>query len=129
MTPRYDTKKQESRMKSGIKAATASFHSPARSRARSQGCSWHKGAAALLLSTLLAACAMAPAGLSDADITRLRASPDRSAADRTNDVRRKPQQMLAFAGVAPGMRVLDLGAGGGYSTELMARAVGPQGRV
>ena len=28
-----------------------------------------------------------------------------------------------------GTRVLDLGAGGGYSTELMARAVGPQGRV
>ena len=30
------------------------------------------------------------------------ASPDRSAADRTNDVRRKPEQMLAFIGVRQG---------------------------
>ena len=67
--------------------------------------------------------------LTDEAIARLLASPDRTAADRGNDTRRKPQQMLAFSGVAPGMRVLDLGAGGGYSTELMARAVGPQGRV
>ena len=27
------------------------------------------------------------------------------------------------------MTVLDMGAGGGYSTELMARAVGPSGKV
>ena len=27
------------------------------------------------------------------------------------------------------MTVLDMGAGGGYSTELMARAVGPGGKV
>ena len=29
----------------------------------------------------------------------------------------------------PGMKVLDMGAGGGYSTELMARAVAPSGVV
>jgi predicted methyltransferase len=78
---------------------------------------------------MLLACASQPAGLSDAAISQLLASPDRSAADRANDERRKPQQMLAFIGVQPGMRVLDLGAGGGYSTELLARAVGPGGRV
>jgi len=57
------------------------------------------------------------------------ASPDRTAADRSNDDRRKPNQMLAFIGIVPGMVVLDLSAGGGYTTELLARAVGPDGRV
>jgi predicted methyltransferase len=62
-------------------------------------------------------------------ITEIIASPDRSAADRNNDIRRKPDQMLAFIGVLPGMVALDLSAGGGYTTELIARAVGPTGRV
>ena len=57
------------------------------------------------------------------------AHPDRSAADRTNDVRRKPEQMLAFIGVRQGMVALDLSAGGGYTTELLARTVDPGGRV
>jgi predicted methyltransferase len=51
------------------------------------------------------------------------------AADRTNDIRRKPAQMLAFIGIVPGMVALDLSSGGGYTTELIARAVGPTGRV
>jgi predicted methyltransferase len=71
----------------------------------------------------------APAPLSKERIAGILASPDRSAADRTNDIRRKPDQMLAFIGVWPGMVVLDLSAAGGYTTELLARAVGPTGRV
>jgi predicted methyltransferase len=62
-------------------------------------------------------------------VAQIVASPDRSAADRTNDQRRKPEQMLAFIGVRPGMVALDLSAGGGYTTELLARAVGPRGAV
>jgi predicted methyltransferase len=62
-------------------------------------------------------------------IAEIVASPDRSAADRTNDTRRKPAEMLAFIGIRPGMVALDLSAGGGYTTELIARAVGPAGRV
>jgi predicted methyltransferase len=57
------------------------------------------------------------------------ASTDRSAADRTNDVRRKPVQMLEFIGVRQGSVALDLSAGGGYTTELLARTVHPGGRV
>src|SRR6476620_7334226 len=62
-------------------------------------------------------------------ISEIVASPDRSAADRSNDKRRKPDQMLAFIGVRPGMVAMDLSAGNGYTTELLARAVGPTGRV
>jgi len=54
---------------------------------------------------------------------------DRSDADRQADKRRDPLPFLAFAGVRPGMKVLDMGAGGGYSTELIARAVAPDGIV
>ena len=37
--------------------------------------------------------------------------------------------MLAFIGIRPGMTVLDLSAGGGYTSELLARAIGPTGTV
>jgi predicted methyltransferase len=63
------------------------------------------------------------------DYAALIAAPDRSAADRQADKRRNPAPFLAFAGVQPGMKMLDMGAGGGYSTELMARAVAPNGVV
>src|SRR5438309_5531314 len=79
---------------------------------------------------LLAGCATAAApGLSPERAAAIVASPDRSAADRTNDVRRKPAEMLAFIGVREGMVALDISAAGGYTTELIARAVGPTGRV
>jgi len=57
------------------------------------------------------------------------ASPDRTEADRQTDQRRKPELLLGFAGVRQGMKVLDMGAGAGYSTELLARAVGSRGTV
>jgi predicted methyltransferase len=63
------------------------------------------------------------------DYAALIAAPDRSAADRATDARRDPLKVLTFIGARPGMKVLDMGAGGGYSTELMARAVGPNGVV
>src|SRR5579885_378399 len=57
------------------------------------------------------------------------ASPERPADDKALDAGRKPEQMLAFFGIKPGMRVADLFAGGGYTTELLSRAVGPSGKV
>jgi predicted methyltransferase len=56
-------------------------------------------------------------------------SPARPPADRQLDASRKPEQLLAFFGIKPGMRVADLWAGGGYTTELLARTVGPSGKV
>jgi predicted methyltransferase len=56
-------------------------------------------------------------------------APDRAEADRALDAGRKPAEMLAFFGIKPGMKVAELGAGGGYTAELLARAVGPTGTV
>src|SRR5512135_3034045 len=57
------------------------------------------------------------------------ASPDRPEADRTQDERRKAREFLEFAGIKPGMRVLDAFAASGYYTELLSRIVGPEGEV
>ena len=67
--------------------------------------------------------------ISAARIAEIIASPDRSDADRTNDLRRKPQPMLEFIGIHPGIIALDISAAGGYTTELLARSIGPTGKV
>jgi len=41
----------------------------------------------------------------------------------------QPERVIAALGVHPGDRVADLGAGSGYFTLRLARAVGPSGRV
>jgi predicted methyltransferase len=56
-------------------------------------------------------------------------APDRTEADRALDAGRHPGEMLAFIGVAPKMKVAELIVGSGYTTELLARAVGPKGVV
>jgi predicted methyltransferase len=56
-------------------------------------------------------------------------SPDRPAADKERDAMRRPAQVMAFFGIKPGMKVADLSAAGGYTTELLARIVGPTGKV
>jgi predicted methyltransferase len=55
-------------------------------------------------------------------------SPYRPAADRKLDPGRKPEQLLAFWGIKPGMHVADLWAAGGWTSELLARTVGPTGK-
>ena len=82
----------------------------------------------LAVLTINACSALSP-GLSNESIQKIVAAPDRTLADRTNDQRRMPEKMLAFMGVRPGMVALDLFAGGGYTTELLARAIGPTGKV
>lgn len=82
--------------------------------------------AALVSLTLSAA----PAALAQTpDYAAIVAAPDRTDADRQADQRRQPAKMLAFAGAQTGMKVLDMEAGAGYSTELLARTVGPTGTV
>jgi predicted methyltransferase len=54
---------------------------------------------------------------------------DRDADDRALDGGRRPADMLAFFRIAPGQRVGELFAGKGYTTEIIARVVGDDGRV
>lgn len=56
-------------------------------------------------------------------------SPNRPAADKAEDSWRRPEQIMAFFGIRPGMKVADISAFGGYTTELLARIVGPEGKV
>ena len=49
--------------------------------------------------------------------------------DRRMDAQRHPADFLQFAQVRPGMQVLDVSAGAGYTSQLLALAVGPTGKV
>jgi predicted methyltransferase len=84
------------------------------------------------LATLLlvaTSCAHTAAVAPKPSYDALVAAPDRTDADRALDAGRKPAQMLEFLGVRPGMKVAELGASRGYTTELLVRAVGPTGVV
>jgi predicted methyltransferase len=85
--------------------------------------------AASLTLALLLATASAQAADPSPSIAAAVADPGRPAADRDRDAERKPADMLAFAGVKPGMVVIDILPGGGYFTRLFSTAVGPTGKV
>jgi len=57
------------------------------------------------------------------------AAPDRTVEDRALDAGRKPGEVLAYFKVAPGQNILELFAGGGYTTELLRRTVGDAGKI
>ena len=88
-------------------------------------------AAAAILSAGAASAiaADAPKGKVAAYITEAVADKARPEADTKRDADRKPAEMLAFAGVKPGMTVVDLIPGGGYFTRIFSKAVGPKGTV
>jgi predicted methyltransferase len=85
--------------------------------------------AALLLasSSAPAAAESSPAGA--AQLERAVASPKRSPENRARDAYRHPQQTLAFFGIEPGMRVLELWPGGAWYTEILAELLSPDGRL
>jgi predicted methyltransferase len=85
-------------------------------------------AAVVCFASLVSGCASEPATPLP-DYAAIFAAPDRSEADRQNDARRNPVELFGFTGARPGMKVLDMGAGGGYSTEMLARIVAPGGTV
>lgn len=84
----------------------------------------------LFLASLIAASgAIAGDAAPDSVYTRAVADPARSAKDRERDAREKPAEVLALAGFAPGMKIADIFAGGGYYSELIGDVVGPGGSV
>jgi predicted methyltransferase len=86
----------------------------------------------LLLSVLVVTAGLSEHALSQDSMALANAvvtAPDRSPADLALDAGRKPAELLAFLGIQPGWRIADLGAGGGYTTELLKRAAGDEGAV
>jgi len=84
-----------------------------------------------MIAAAFALTAAAPGGGEKPSPAILSAVADaaRPAEDVARDGARKPADMLAFAGVKPGDRVAELAPGGGYYTRILARAVGPRGKV
>ena len=80
-------------------------------------------AAAIGLTAGVAAAAGSPA------IRAALADPARPAADRDRDAARHPGELMAFAGLKPGMKVADYMPGAGYFTRIFSAAVGPKGHV
>jgi len=89
--------------------------------------------------SVLAAGALAGAGLlcgSGAEaagpskaITAAVADSARPQADKDRDANRKPAETLAFAGIKPGDKVVELMPASGYYTRLLSVVVGPKGHV
>ncbi|MGZ3184675.1 MAG: class I SAM-dependent methyltransferase [Telluria sp.] len=81
-------------------------------------------------SILLAAACALPLAAAAADSPYKAAIENKARdMDRKEDAKRKPEQFLEFAQVKPGMKVLDVAAGAGSTSELLALAVGPTGEV
>lgn len=78
---------------------------------------------------LLGGCVRRVEPLSPGSLHALVSAVDRTEADRALDPGRKPVEFLGFTKVAEGQQVAELMAGGGYTTELLSRAVGPTGTV
>ena len=91
-----------------------------------------KNIRSILFGLLFCVAAFPALALSEDSISLANAvvsASDRSPEDRALDGGRKPAALLAFLGVQPGWRVGDMGAGGGYTAELLQRAVGSGGKV
>jgi predicted methyltransferase len=81
-----------------------------------------------LLSGLMLATAL-PIYAADAGFQAGLDSADRPATDKERDAARKPAQVIEFLGIESGMSVIDVIAGGGFYTEVLSAAVGPDGNV
>lgn len=81
--------------------------------------------------SVLSLCLVCPlaADVLNVSIAESLASDQRLEADRRNDPMRRPDLVLGFFGIQPGMTVLDLFSGAGYYTEIVSRVVGENGKV
>lgn len=67
--------------------------------------------------------------LSDKQFKSAMQSSDRAEADKVRDENRKPDKVMKFFGIEPGMTVLEVLASGGYYTEVLSHRVGDTGKV
>jgi predicted methyltransferase len=84
---------------------------------------------AIVLFVLLPAVALAAHHEASEAVGKRIAAAERSEADRARDAGRKPAEVIAFLGIEPGMKVLDAIAASGWYSEVLAAAVGPDGKV
>ena len=85
-----------------------------------------------ILALALAACGerkQPDRRFSQAALDSALADPGRAAHRQAADERRKPGELIAFAGVRPGDKVLDLIPGDAYWTRIFSKIVGPEGKV
>lgn len=83
--------------------------------------------AATAILALTAGAALAAAV--PAYIEKALSDPGRPAADTSRDANRHPGELIAFAGIKPGMKVVDVFPGAGYYTRIFAKTVGDKGQV
>jgi predicted methyltransferase len=86
-------------------------------------------AAAAVLALGVSAAGVAAQAATPPNIVAAMADKARPAEEVARDAARMPGELLAFAGVKPGDKVVDLIMGGGYFTRLLSVAVGPKGQV
>lgn len=87
---------------------------------------------ALVRVFLASILAIAPLSITAGEIDPVAASlanKERLEGDLTLDEKRRPDEVLRFFGVEPGMTVLELFAGGGYYSEILSGVVGGDGEV
>ena len=77
----------------------------------------------------LTLCATGAYAAPPANVVAAVTAPSRPDADKQRDAARKPAEMLEFAGVKTGDKVVELLPGGGYFTRLLSGAVGPSGKI
>jgi predicted methyltransferase len=83
------------------------------------------GLALLLTTTSISVSAQDVASRIEAAL----AHPDRDPADSVRDESRKPVEVISFIGIESGMTVLDVASSSGWYAEVLAAAVGPNGKV
>ena len=86
-------------------------------------------AGALLAALALSGALPERAAAAADDLSAAVAALDRPAEQVAHDAERRPEAVLAFAGVKPGDRVADFMSGGGYFTRLFSHIVGSGGHV
>ena len=82
-----------------------------------------------LLAALLLFAAVPVSAAPSAAIQAAVADSSRPANDTAVDPLRKPAETLDFAGVKPGDKIAELAPGAGYFTRILAKAVGPNGKI
>jgi SAM-dependent methyltransferase len=90
-----------------------------------------QGGSVLLIATALAACRPEPQRprFPEADRPVAAIVSDRFSTEDARDRLGEAEEVMAFAGVKPGMWVADIGAGEGYYTVRLSPIVGAKGRV